>query len=105
MYEPKEHEVLFGITPVGVKYICEFCNEGEMKADASQVMHPAGQIPMFPHTCTKCGKSMQLPKVYPYVDWTEINSEESANNITNMVKFMIDEMHKRELGVKNEDTK
>ena len=69
MYEPIENEQLFHITPIGVRYTCPFCNKGEMKLD---INNPARMPNMFPHKCTACDKTMQLPKTYPYIEWEEI---------------------------------
>ena len=64
----KEHEQAFNIKPVGVKYICELCNDGEMIVD------PYGDTlmsnpPLIPHKCNKCSGTMHLPKQYPYIEW------------------------------------
>lgn len=70
--KPQERPVK--LFPVGVRYICEFCNEGEMKFDRSQpvgIPEPGMMPTMFPHVCEKCGKAMLLPKMYPYVDWVK----------------------------------
>lgn len=63
-----EHEQLFPIYPVGVKYICEFCKNGEMQVDTSEPML-ACDPPLIAHRCNKCGKIMHLPKQYPYIEW------------------------------------
>ena len=52
-------------------YECPFCHEGEMKSDASSDL----KMPkMFPHKCTKCGKTMMLPKVYPYIECLKVET-------------------------------
>lgn len=74
MMEFKPQERPIRLLPVGVKYTCEFCNDGEMKFDNSQLVGipEQGVIPtLFPHLCSRCGKSMLLPKIYPYIDWVE----------------------------------
>ena len=65
MYKAKEHEELFEVKPIGVRYICEFCNEGEMIYSASSNTVQA----LYPHKCSKCHKDMMLPKIYPYIEW------------------------------------
>lgn len=65
-----EHEVSFPIRPVGVKYICELCNNGEMKVDFNGEML-ASDPPLIPHKCTNCGGTMHLPKQYPYIEWVD----------------------------------
>lgn len=79
-YQPLPHEETFKIHPVGVRYICEFCNAGEMKVDTSggSVQVVLTNPPLIPHKCTNCGKTMQLPKSYPYVEWEELSISEEA---------------------------
>ena len=73
MIKLNEHEQSFPIKPVGVKYICEFCNDGEQVAvpdvNIGIQMLESSQRPMILHRCTKCGKEMMLPKSYPYIEW------------------------------------
>lgn len=79
-YQPKEHEETFNLKPVGVRYICEFCNEGEMKVDPSgDAATIMTNPPLIPHKCTKCGKTMHLRKQYPYIEW---ETEEATENGT-----------------------
>lgn len=81
MLQLKPQERAFDIKPVGVKYICEFCNEGEMvyKNDQPVFVEALNMNPvMHHHICTKCGKSMQLPKMYPYIEW--ISDEDQKDN-------------------------
>ena len=68
MYEPKEHEAVFNIKPIGVKRICEHCGEGEMVKDKTELLRLTNP-PMFPHVCNKCGGKLSLPKQYPYIEW------------------------------------
>lgn len=63
--ELNKHEKSFHVYPIGIKYTCEFCNEGEMIIDTSKQK----EHNLFPHTCTKCHKTMFLPKMYPYIEW------------------------------------
>lgn len=80
-YIPKEHEETFSIKPVGVKYICEFCNEGEMVVDTDgEVAAILTNPPLIPHKCTKCGKTMHLRKQYPYIEW--VPEEEDKDGTT-----------------------
>lgn len=75
----KEHEEAFELKPVGIRYICEFCNEGEMIYDSSEnvVIVPLNRSTMIPHKCNKCGKDMKLPKTYPYIEWVTAEEYES----------------------------
>lgn len=79
-YQPKEHEETFPVKPIGVRYICEFCGDGEMVVD------PTGEAPslmtnppLIPHKCTKCGETMHLQRMYPFIEWQR---EEIDNNGT-----------------------
>lgn len=69
MADCTEREVMFPLHPVGVKYVCDFCNEGEMQIseDPNDSIVTLGTRPMFKHKCTKCGNTLQLPRSYPYV--------------------------------------
>lgn len=70
--ELKPHEEAFPVRPVGIRYICEFCNEGEQIAIPDQVVNVQMTYPeryMIKHRCNKCGKEMMLPKSYPYISW------------------------------------
>lgn len=76
MFQPSEHERTFPIKPIGVKYICEFCNEGEMVHNDNEPIRMSNP-PLISHRCTKCGKDMLLPKVYPYVEWIPAEEDEA----------------------------
>jgi len=71
MIKLNPHEETFELKPIGIRYICEFCNEGEMIHDSNEpVMVELAMKPnLFKHHCSKCGKIMHLPKVYPYIEW------------------------------------
>lgn len=72
----KPHEQAFSIKPVGIKYICEFCHEGEMIRDKNGPRTTLlSNPPFYQHVCTKCGKIMHLPKIYPYVEWIDVNDQ------------------------------
>lgn len=83
-----DHEQLFKLMPVGVRYICEFCGEGEMETDPNSVMVvplPTTGMPMMrTHKCNKCGKTMQLPKTYPYIEWISAQEYQHLMNM-NMI--------------------
>lgn len=78
-----EHERAFNVKPIGIKYICEFCNEGEQICTNKSpiIVEKNGvKIPnMREHKCSKCGKIMMLPKSYPYVEFIPL-SEEHLND-------------------------
>ena len=95
-YEPKEHEQLFGVRPIGVRYICEFCNEGEMRyITPTYIIAPnALGIKLYKHQCSKCGKIMELPKMYPYIEWSEITQKEVIEETMGIVKDLHTEFEK-----------
>jgi len=68
-YKPKEHEELFEVKPIGVRYVCEFCNEGEMKYEPTL---NSEYDKMYVHKCTKCFQTLLLPKIYPYIEWEPV---------------------------------
>lgn len=78
-YNLKPHEEMFELHPYGVRYKCEFCNEGEQVVVKDEVITVPlvmkvgnSQSPiMRKHRCNKCGKEMMLPKSYPYIEWKE----------------------------------
>lgn len=83
----REHEVSFPVKPVGVKYICEFCNQGEMIAvnDVTLMIDAAkreGPV-MIPHRCTLCGKDMLLPRTYPRIEFVPIEEQEPQPDLFN----------------------
>lgn len=61
----------FLVKPIAIKYICNFCKEGEME--------PTGEndwsldIPKFKHRCNKCGEELFLDKKYPQIKYKLIN--------------------------------
>lgn len=66
-----EHEERFPIYPRGVRYRCEFCEEGEQEYVSGEMNQEAWKQKLFPHRCNKCGKTMMLPKTYPFIEWTK----------------------------------
>lgn len=70
MYTPAKNEQLFEVHPIGVRYTCELCGEGEMRATTADPVSPiGGGAPLYAHMCTKCNGTMLLPKTYPYIEW------------------------------------
>lgn len=83
MYTPKEYEELFEIKPIGVRYRCELCGEGEMIAMNEDPVRLMGDgMMMRKHQCTKCKGIMQLPKTYPYIEWIPVEEENKNENGT-----------------------
>ena len=69
-YQPTGNEETFEVQPLGIRYKCEFCNNGEQiykRSDNQNV--PSSNL--YLHECNKCGKTMFLPKIYPYIEWLE----------------------------------
>ena len=79
----KEHEEAFELKPVGIRYTCEFCNEGEMIYDSNNPfsLQEFGHTRMISHKCNKCGKDMKLPKTYPYIEWVTAEEYEKLLNL------------------------
>ena len=76
-FVPNEHEETFKVTPIGVKYICEFCGKGEMIAvnDEPVVIPAANMAFMIKHRCNKCNGELMLPKTYPYIEWIPVDDK------------------------------
>jgi len=79
MYQPKEHEATFSVKPIGVKRICEHCGEGEMVRDHKSQIMLMSNPPLIAHVCTKCGGKLNLPKVYPYIEWVPEEESECSS--------------------------
>lgn len=73
-FVPNKHERVFELIPIGVNYVCEFCHEGNMIIDSTEVLvvelsDGGPHMQLRTHICDKCGKTLKLPKTYPYVEW------------------------------------
>lgn len=56
----------FEIVPVGIKYICDSCDDGEMEYTGNMLMtHPA----RFAHRCKKCNSDQSFLKKYPTIEY------------------------------------
>jgi hypothetical protein len=79
MYEPKPFEAIFELKPIGVKRICEHCGKGEMKAVFDEPQQwPAPAPNLIKHVCTECGGVLRLPKMYPYIEWVNVEEDKNA---------------------------
>lgn len=78
MIELRPHEERFDVKPIGIRYICEFCNEGEMifTGRRGTIVNVEPPKFLFQHRCNKCGKTMDLPRSYPYVEWEAANNDQ-----------------------------
>ena len=106
-----EHERTFDVHPVGVKYICENCNEGEMELDKENPIYFATNPPLIPHKCTKCGCKMSLRKTYPYIEWLSddeyqeyISEKRATEQIKRQVRLSEYVTNKIVEGVKKNDS-
>lgn len=80
-YIPRKNEVTFNVKPMGVAYECEFCHKGEMEADTSRlIVVDMNGVNMIKHFCNKCGAQLDLPRVYPYIEWIRDDEEKKEDN-------------------------
>ena len=80
MYIPKTNEEVFDVTPIGVRYKCESCNQGEMRVfrtsnyEDTYIFSDELQRVMIKHQCDKCEFQLLLQKEYPYIEWIPTQS-------------------------------
>lgn len=79
MLNLKPHEETFEVKPVGIRYRCELCDEGEMILNETEPvvveMSYPPKSPLRRHVCNKCGGVLMLPKAYPYIEWVPVEEE------------------------------
>lgn len=65
------HEVPFNVIPIGIKYICDHCHNGDMVpiSDDFTTVFPINGKLQIKHYCKNCGSQKVLPKIYPYIEW------------------------------------
>lgn len=68
-------EQTFEVKPVGVRYICDQCNEGEMIKDPDVKNAWLTDPVQYPHKCNKCGYTCGLIESYPTVRMVVVNKE------------------------------
>lgn len=61
----KSLEETYKIEPIGVKYICDKCKEGEMLPTGNNDW--ATNPPQFEHACTFCNQIENFEEKYPLV--------------------------------------
>jgi hypothetical protein len=83
----RKYEEPFKLVPIGIRYKCEACNEGEMiyDYDPTRVVY-ATNPPLIPHICTKCGMKLDLPKTYPYIEWIPEDEINDGGGIDEYIK-------------------
>jgi hypothetical protein len=57
----------FEIRPVGVKYICDKCSEGEMLPEGEASLSDGRTL--YPHSCSKCGHKEVFNERYKKLIW------------------------------------
>lgn len=60
----------FTVKPVGVKYICDSCGEGEMIYTGDIIF---SDPPKFKHTCSNCDINQNYSEKYPLVRYQDFN--------------------------------
>ena len=63
-------EKTFKVKPIGVKYLCDSCNVGEM--NYTNDMEFENGVPIFRHRCTNCDNETKFTQKYPTIDFVEI---------------------------------
>lgn len=88
-YQLLPNEITFDVRPFGIGYKCEFCNAGVMnytrKWRSLDPENPSKTSLVYEHKCSNCGRTMELPKIYPYIEYETIvpptqTTEEVINN-------------------------
>lgn len=58
-------EISFSVKPVGIKYVCDSCEIGEMKQTGEMKMHSTHAT--FIHKCDNCLNEIELKEKYPLI--------------------------------------
>lgn len=56
----------FQVVPIGIKYICDLCKEGEMEYTGNMLMT---NPPQFTHKCNRCEVEKSFFKKYPTIEY------------------------------------
>lgn len=59
-------EQTYELKPVGVRYVCDKCGEGEMQRNGIVL---TAYPPRYMHACSKCGHRQAFTEVYPSIRW------------------------------------
>lgn len=60
----------FTVEPICIKYICDNCNEGEMRPTG--INDWESSPPKFQHKCTECGAEKTFEEKYPLIRYKSI---------------------------------
>ena len=60
-------EKSYEIKPVGIKYVCDNCDEGEMLVSGNIMLMT--DPPKFPHKCNVCDFEKNFTTKYPFVTY------------------------------------
>ncbi|PFR59003.1 hypothetical protein COK36_20065 [Bacillus cereus] len=63
-------EQRFEVKPIGVKYICDSCEEGEMIYTGEMLFF---NPPTFKHTCNNCDSNQNFIEKYPLIRYQEFS--------------------------------
>ena len=63
-------EKSYEVKPVGIKYVCDRCNEGEMQVSGSIMLMT--NPPKFPHKCNICSFEKNFTVKYPYIAYKTV---------------------------------
>lgn len=60
----------FKVEPIGVKYMCDKCSDGEMIFTQNSIWNIIP--PQYEHKCDSCGGVLMLEKKYPIIKYKRI---------------------------------
>lgn len=63
-------EKTFEVKPIGVRYICDVCNKGEMSQTGQLKMYEHHAT--FVHKCNNCKHELELNEKYPLIRYEQI---------------------------------
>jgi hypothetical protein len=67
-------EIKSPIQPVKVEFQCPECHIGKLESTRKQLM---SNPPLFEHHCINCGRSRNLPKIYPTIEYEEVTRHQT----------------------------
>lgn len=63
-------EVTFDVKPIGINYICDSCQKGEMNQTGEVKMYEHHAT--FVHKCSNCSEKKELKEKYPLIRYQQI---------------------------------